>query len=81
MGRYSQKPPAGLCSRCTFPSSTSGGHRVFYHHGENPGYRSVNAWFPDDGVRLAVLSNEDATGLGPVIHDLIRTAFPGNGVR
>jgi hypothetical protein len=28
-----------------------------------------------------VLSNEGATGLDPVVHDLIRTAFPGSGVR
>jgi CubicO group peptidase (beta-lactamase class C family) len=64
-----------------FIGSAAGGHRIFYHPGDNPGYRSVNAWFPDDDVRLAVLSNEGATGLDPVVHDLIRTAFPGSGVR
>jgi hypothetical protein len=30
-------------------------------------------------VRLTVLSNEGATDLDPIVHDLIRTAFPGKG--
>jgi CubicO group peptidase (beta-lactamase class C family) len=60
-----------------FIGTACGGRRIFFHSGDNPGYRAINAWFPDDGVRLAVLSNEDATGLGPIAHDLIRTAFPG----
>jgi CubicO group peptidase (beta-lactamase class C family) len=64
-----------------FIGSASGGHRVFYHPGDNPGYRSINAWFPDDGVRLAVLSNEGASDLDPIVHDLIRTALPGSTAR
>jgi CubicO group peptidase (beta-lactamase class C family) len=59
-----------------FIGSAADGHRIFYHPGDNPGYRTVNAWFPDDGVRLAVLSNEGATNLNRIVHDLIRTAFP-----
>ena len=59
-----------------FIGSAAGGHRMFYHPGDNPGYRTINAWFPDDGVRLAVLSNDGATDLDPIVHDLIRTAFP-----
>jgi len=64
-----------------FIGSACGGRRIFYHPGDNPGYRSVNAWFPDDGVRLAVLSNEGATDLDPIVHDLIWTAFPRSGAR
>ncbi|HYB18255.1 MAG TPA: serine hydrolase domain-containing protein [Streptosporangiaceae bacterium] len=64
-----------------FIGSAAGGHRIFYHPGDNPGYRSINAWFPDDGLRLVVLSNEDAADLDPIVHDLIRTAFPATGVR
>ncbi len=63
-----------------FIGSVGDGHRIFYHPGDNPGYRTINAWFPDDGVRLAVLSNEGTTDLNPIVHDLIRTAFP-EGVR
>jgi CubicO group peptidase (beta-lactamase class C family) len=59
-----------------FIGSAAGGRRIFYHPGDNPGYRSINAWFPDDDVRLAVLSNEGATDPGAIAHDLIRTAFP-----
>jgi CubicO group peptidase (beta-lactamase class C family) len=63
-----------------FIGSAADGHRIFYHPGDNPGYRTINAWFPDDGVRLAVLSNEGTTHLDPIVHDLIRAAFP-EGVR
>lgn len=57
---------------------SAAGHPVFYHPGDNPGYRSINAWFPDDDVRLAILSNEGATDVDPIVHGLIRIAFPGN---
>jgi CubicO group peptidase (beta-lactamase class C family) len=59
-----------------FIGSVSGGHRLFYHPGDNPGYRSFNAWLPDDDARLAVLSNEEAADLDPIVRDLIRTALP-----
>lgn len=64
-----------------FIGFASGGRRIYYHPGDNPGYRSINAWFPDDDVRLAVLSNEEATDLDPVLHHLIKTAFPGREAR
>jgi CubicO group peptidase (beta-lactamase class C family) len=54
---------------------SAAGRRIYYHPGDNPGYRSINAWFPHDGLRLAVLTNEGATDLDPIIHDLIRAAF------
>ena len=59
-----------------FIGSAAGGRRLFYHPGDNPGFRSLNAWFPDDDVRLAALSNEGSTDHTPVTHRLIRTAFP-----
>jgi hypothetical protein len=60
-----------------FIGTAAGGHRLVYHPGDNPGFRSFNAICPDDGVRLAVLSNEGGTRLDPVAHELVRTAFPG----
>ena len=36
-----------------FIGTAAGGRRVFYHPGDQPGFRSLNACFPDDGVRLA----------------------------
>ena len=61
-----------------FIGTVPGGRRVFYHPGDQSGFRSLNAWFPDDDVRLAVLSNERATRLDPIVHDLIQKAFPGS---
>jgi CubicO group peptidase (beta-lactamase class C family) len=61
-----------------FISSVRGAGRLFYHTGDNPGFRSVNGWCPDDDVRLAVLSNEGADDLGPALHDLVLTAFPAS---
>lgn len=60
---------------------TASGRRIFYHPGDQPGFCSFNAWFPDDDVRLAVLSNERATRLAPIVHDSIRTAFPEDAER
>jgi CubicO group peptidase (beta-lactamase class C family) len=56
--------------------ATAAGRRMLYHPGDQPGFRSINAWFPDDDVRLAILSNDGAADLDPLIHDLIRVAFP-----
>ena len=60
----------------TGTGTVSGGRRIFYHPGDQAGFCSLNAWFPDDGVRLAVLSNEGTTRLDPIVRDLIQTAFP-----
>jgi CubicO group peptidase (beta-lactamase class C family) len=59
-----------------FIGTVPSGRRVFYHPGDQAGFCSLNAWFPDDDVRLAVLSNEGAARLDPIVHDLIHTAFP-----
>lgn len=59
-----------------FTGTVSGGRRIFYHPGDQAGFRSLNAWFPDDDVRLAVLSNDGTARLDPIVRDLIRTAFP-----
>jgi CubicO group peptidase (beta-lactamase class C family) len=59
-----------------FIGTIPGGHRIFYHPGDQAGFCSLNAWFPDDNVRLAVLSNERATDLDPIVNHLVRTAFP-----
>ena len=61
-----------------FIGTVAGGRRVFCHPGDQAGFCSLNAWFPDDDVRLAVLSNEGTARLDPIIHDLIRTAFPAS---
>lgn len=59
-----------------FIGTAPGGRRVFYHPGDQSGFCSFNAWFPDDDVGLVVLSNERTAPLDPVVHDLIHAAFP-----
>lgn len=59
-----------------FTGCVSGGHRVIYHPGGNAGFVAVNAWFPQDEVRLAVLSNEETTDLQAIIRQAVATAFP-----
>ena len=59
-----------------FIGTDPGGLRVFYHPGDQPGFCSLNAWFPDHDVRLAVLSNEGTTRLDAIARTLIHTAFP-----
>jgi CubicO group peptidase (beta-lactamase class C family) len=56
--------------------SARGGHRMVYHTGDNPGFRSINAWFPDDDVRAIMLTNEDTTDVGTIVHQLVNAAFP-----
>jgi CubicO group peptidase (beta-lactamase class C family) len=52
------------------------GRRVFYHTGDNDGFVAINAWFPDDDVRLAVVSNEETTDLMGLVREALATAFP-----
>jgi CubicO group peptidase (beta-lactamase class C family) len=54
---------------------TAAGRRVIFHSGDNAGFRSFNAWFPDDDVRLAVFSNEFTTDVRLIACDLIQKAF------
>ncbi len=55
---------------------SASGRRFYYHCGDNPGYRCFNGWFPDDDVRLAMLSNDDTTRFDPTVDAFIQTAFP-----
>jgi CubicO group peptidase (beta-lactamase class C family) len=50
---------------------TSLDRRVIYHPGDNAGFVALNAWFPDDDMRLVVLSNEETTDLEALLPDLL----------
>ena len=63
-----------------FIGRASGGRRVIYHTGDNPGSVAMNVWFPDDDVRLAALSNEETTDLMAIIRQAMATAFPPVGL-
>jgi CubicO group peptidase (beta-lactamase class C family) len=59
-----------------FIGRASGGRRLIYHTGKNDGFVAVNAWFPEDDVRLVVFSNEETTDLMAIIRQATATAFP-----
>jgi CubicO group peptidase (beta-lactamase class C family) len=61
-----------------FIGTVPGGGRIFYHPGDQAGFCSLNAWFPDNDARLAVLSNERATNLDLIARNLIQTVFPAS---
>jgi CubicO group peptidase (beta-lactamase class C family) len=61
-----------------YVATLRGEHPLLYHTGDNPGFRSLNAWFPEDAVRLVLLSNEETTDLGPLLAELAAAAFPGS---
>ncbi|MGH3122676.1 MAG: hypothetical protein ACRDOI_33525 [Trebonia sp.] len=50
------------------------GRRAFFQPGNNPGYLAVNAWFPDERLTLAVLTNDEATDLAQAVTDLLELA-------
>jgi hypothetical protein len=50
------------------------GARLGLGRGGNQG-RDAPAWFPDDDVRLAVLTNEFTTDVNRIVHDLVQQVF------
>jgi CubicO group peptidase (beta-lactamase class C family) len=62
-----------------FIGRDSGGRRLIYHTGDNAGFVAVNVWFPEDDVRLVVVSNEETTDLMAIIREGMATAFPPSG--
>ena len=50
------------------------GRSVFFHTGDNPGFRALLAWLPETGVTIALLANEDSTVLPDVAVALLRLA-------
>jgi hypothetical protein len=46
------------------------GREARINPGDNPGYQSLLAYLPDNGVDLAVLCNEDAPSVNAALADL-----------
>jgi CubicO group peptidase (beta-lactamase class C family) len=59
-----------------YVGSLRGEHPMAYHTGDDPGFRSVNVWFPRDEVRLVLLTNEETTTMASFLGDLLEAAFP-----
>lgn len=51
------------------------GHRLFFHTGDNAGFKSINAVLPDDGASFMALTNDTATDLTGVSFELCRLAI------
>ena len=56
-------------------SSIIDGHPTLGHSGRFLGFRSVVRWLPDDGVAIAVLTNQSRTDPAPVASTLLRIAL------
>ena len=53
-----------------------GGHRAISHGGEVSGFTAENVVFPDDGVAVVALSNQDAAGASSAIaHGIVPMLF------
>jgi len=37
-----------------------GGHPVCFHYGDNPGYRSLAAWIPDQAASIVILLDDES---------------------
>ncbi|HEV2377502.1 MAG TPA: serine hydrolase domain-containing protein [Streptosporangiaceae bacterium] len=57
-----------------FLGAATGGHRVVYHPGDNPGFVAFNAWFPGQDTRLVVLSNDETTDLPAILRQAVGLA-------
>jgi CubicO group peptidase (beta-lactamase class C family) len=52
---------------------TLAGEPARFHHGDNPGFRSLLAWVPEAEVTLAVLSNEESVTVEDMARRFART--------
>jgi D-alanyl-D-alanine carboxypeptidase len=52
------------------------GSRVLYHRGRNAGYGGINAVFPDDGIAIAILANNEDIAPMLLVDELHSLAVP-----
>jgi CubicO group peptidase (beta-lactamase class C family) len=57
-------------------TGTVSGLPVRLHHGDNAGFRALNAFIPDLAVRVIVMSNENATDLEQVAAEMLADLLP-----
>jgi CubicO group peptidase (beta-lactamase class C family) len=55
---------------------TIAGHRGIWHDGGMPGVSTLNVIFPDDGVTLVILTNNDQTSLDVISQYIAKLIFP-----
>jgi len=54
-----------------------GGPKMIFHTGGNAGFVTVNAWFPDEDLRVVILANDESVDLLAVASQLLGIAFSG----
>ena len=70
--QVSGQPYGRFLAKCI---GTAAGQRAYFHSGGNPGYRAVNAWLPDDDVRIALCGNDEAADIGQILTQALREAL------
>jgi CubicO group peptidase (beta-lactamase class C family) len=56
---------------------SAAGRRAYFHSGGNPGYVAFNAWLPDDDIRVALCSNDQAAGIDQILTQALHEALAG----
>jgi CubicO group peptidase (beta-lactamase class C family) len=48
-----------------------GRHAALYHSGDNPGYKSMACWLPDQAASIVILLNDEATDITSLLRQLL----------
>jgi CubicO group peptidase (beta-lactamase class C family) len=51
------------------------GHAVFFHPGDNPGFRSLACWIPDQAASIVILVNDEAVSITSLLRQLLPAAL------
>lgn len=52
-------------------SGELGGHRAYFHPGDNPGYVSFAGWLPESAAAIVILGNDEALDTEQVLTHLL----------
>jgi CubicO group peptidase (beta-lactamase class C family) len=56
-------------------TGTFAGHTAYYHTGDNPGYKSLACWIPDQAASIAILANDEAASIPGLLRQLLPAAL------
>lgn len=51
------------------------GHAAYYHPGDNPGYKSLACWIPDQAASIVILVNDEAASVPGLLRQLLPAAL------
>lgn len=52
---------------------TIAGHPAYFHPGDVPGFKSFNAWLPDQRASIAILTNDESNDIEHLVRQLLPT--------